>query len=36
MDMPFIGVSDMTFRAQLNMFNRLTALFRRKIGYTRN
>ena len=36
MDMPFIGVSDMTFRAQLNMFNRLAALFRRKIGYTRN
>jgi hypothetical protein len=35
MDMPFMGVSDMTFRAQLKMFNRLNALFRRKIGYTR-
>ena len=36
MDMPFMGVSDMTFEAQLKMFNRLKALFRRKIGYTKN
>ena len=36
MDMPFMGVSDMTFETQLEMFNRLKALFRRKIGYTKN
>lgn len=33
LDVPFQGVSDMTFRKQLDMFRRLNALFRKKIGF---
>lgn len=33
LDMPFQGVSDMTFRKQLDMFRRLNALFRKHIGF---
>lgn len=35
LDMPFQGVSDMTFRKQLDMFRRLNALFRKHIGYNK-
>lgn len=33
LDMPFQGVSDLTFRKQLDMFRRLNALFRKHIGF---
>ncbi len=33
LDMPFQGVSDMTFRKQFDMFRRLNALFRKHIGF---